>query len=87
MLKKTKTVDENTLKIHESEKKICEAEAGLKYLMIRSGDALAQREGYKEHKGLEAIRYYLIQKHHWLPGDVFAISDEHLRFLIAEEKL
>ncbi|MDG2535573.1 hypothetical protein P6144_18070 [Sphingomonas sp. HITSZ_GF] len=49
------------------------------------GDHIAKREGYKAHDGLEAVRFYLINKHGWLPRDVNAMSFEEIRFLLAEE--
>ena len=49
------------------------------------GDALAKREGYKENKGLDALRYYLMRKHDWLPRDVKAMSIDDLRFALSEE--
>lgn len=49
------------------------------------GDHLAKKQGYKEHDGIEAVWFYLIQKHHWTPATVRALNAEDLRFLLAEE--
>jgi hypothetical protein len=49
------------------------------------GDALAKREKYKELQGMEAIYYYLILKHHWLPSQVKSLSHDDLVLLLAEE--
>ncbi len=49
------------------------------------GDYLAKREKYKEHEGMEAVHFYLVQKHHWLPSVVRAMSWDDLRFVLAEE--
>jgi hypothetical protein len=49
------------------------------------GDALAKREGYQQLEGMEAIYYYLILKHHWLPSQVKSLSHEDLVLLLAEE--
>jgi hypothetical protein len=49
------------------------------------GDHIAAREGYKEHTGLEAVRFYIINKHGWLPRDVNAMNIDEMRFLLAEE--
>jgi hypothetical protein len=49
------------------------------------GDHLAEREGYKAHKGLEAICFYLVQKFRWLPRDVKSMSKEDIHFVMAEE--
>jgi hypothetical protein len=49
------------------------------------GDYIAEREGYKAHGGLDAVRYYLIQKHHWLPRDVRSLNLDDLLFVLEEE--
>ncbi len=49
------------------------------------GDYLAKKEGYKEHEGIEAIWFYLVQKYHWLPAQVRALNWEDLHFLLDEE--
>lgn len=49
------------------------------------GDHLAKREGYRAHEGLEAIQYFLMCKHGWLPSKVRALSWDDLRFAMAEE--
>jgi hypothetical protein len=42
------------------------------------GDTLAQREGYKDIDGMEAVYLYLIRTHHWLPRDVRSMSQDDL---------
>ena len=49
------------------------------------GDHLAKREKYKEHTGMEAVYFYLIQKYRWLPAKVRSLNLDDLRFLMAEE--
>jgi hypothetical protein len=49
------------------------------------GDFLAEREGYNEHTGLDALYYYLIQKHHWLPSQVRSLNQSDLYLLFDEE--
>jgi hypothetical protein len=61
------------------------AQGSLNYSLEIFGDELAKREGYKAHDGLEAIQYYLMQKHGWLPRDLKTMSLEDLRFALAEE--
>ena len=62
------------------------ASAGtLNYGLVVFGDHLAQREGYKDTGGLDAVHFYLIQKHHWLPRDVRSMSFDDLQFLLREE--
>ncbi len=49
------------------------------------GDYLAEREGYKELEGIEAIHFYLVTKHHWLPAQVRSMSYVDMRFVLSEE--
>lgn len=70
---------------HEADKRRCEAQANLKYILLRFGDHLAQREGYKEHKGLSAIHFYLVGKYRWPPSLVRSLNQEDLQFLLDEE--
>lgn len=51
------------------------------------GDRLAKREGYEQVSGMEAIWYYLIQKHHWTPKRVRAMHLNDLHFCLKEERL
>ena len=55
------------------------------YYLELFGHALAEREGYKKMDGMDAIFFYLIEKHHWLPRDVRSMSIEDLCFVLAEE--
>ena len=34
--------------------------------LTQAGNAIATREQYNMLEGIEAVRYYLMQKHHWL---------------------
>lgn len=49
------------------------------------GDDLAKRCKYKTHHGMDAIHFYLVQKYNWLPGQVRALSDDDLLFLLGDE--
>ncbi|MBO6892854.1 MAG: hypothetical protein JJ866_13005 [Roseibium sp.] len=71
--------------IYEATYRLERVNADLNFGLVVFGDRLAQREGYKEHKGVEAIQFYLVQKHNWLPSQVKAMSPEDLRFCVAEE--
>lgn len=51
------------------------------------GDRLAEREGYEQVSGLEAVWHYLIQKHHWPPKRVRSMSLHDLHFCMKEERL
>lgn len=57
----------------------------LHFTLEMFGDHIARREGYKAHDGLDAVRFYIINKHGWLPRDVIAMNLDELRFLLEEE--
>lgn len=61
------------------------ANGGLNFSLEVFGNQLAEREGYRENKGLEAIRFYLMGKHGWLPMHVNSMSLDDLRFAMSEE--
>lgn len=61
------------------------AEADLQVMIDRFGDHLAKREGYNNHKGIEAVWYFLVQKHHWTPAVVKSFNTDDLQFLLDEE--
>lgn len=60
-------------------------EAKLNYLLHIFGDELARRKGYKQHQGIEAVHFFLVQAYNMTPATVKAMSHEDLRFLLAEE--
>jgi len=49
------------------------------------GDRLAEHLGYRSHKGLDAVHYYLICKHGWPPARVRELTAEDLEFLVRED--
>jgi hypothetical protein len=55
--------------------------------MAEIGDKLAKREKYEQVSGLEAVHYYLMQKHHWAPKRVRSMKLDELWFCLREEKL
>jgi hypothetical protein len=59
--------------------------AQLDFHLYVFGDYVAEREGYKEHKNLDALRFYLMQKHHWSVDQVKNLGHNELRFALAEE--
>lgn len=50
------------------------------YLHVK-GNEIAKRLGYTEHEGIEALYFYLVEKHHWLPAQVRSLSWDDLWFL------
>lgn len=71
--------------MRENEKKIALMNGENMYHLICFGDFLAKKMKYKEHKGLDAIHFYLIEKYHWLPYQARSLNQDDLRFLLAEE--
>ena len=69
----------------KAQKELCRMKGDQKYILTRFGYYLAEKEGYKQHKGLDALYYYLVQKHHWLPSQAKSLSIDDLQFLFAEE--
>lgn len=49
------------------------------------GDYIAEREGYKEHREINAVHFYLVNKYGWLPSVVRSMNYDDLRFLLEEE--
>ena len=70
---------------------LIEANARLQAVTIesiyRKGNNLAKREGYESLEGIEAVQYYLIQKHNWTPSQVKSMSNDDLSFCLEEESL
>lgn len=71
--------------MNEIRRRSHEAQGGLNYFLEVFGDHLAVRQGYKAHDGLEAVRFYLMEKYRWLPREVNSMSMDDLRFALAEE--
>ena len=61
------------------------AQGSLAYALEVFGFEMAKREGYKNIDGMEAIYLYLINKHHWLPRDVRAMSQGDLELALHQE--
>lgn len=63
-----------------------QAQGGLMYCLEVLGDQLGKKHKWKNDlDGLDAVRFYLMQKHHWLPFQVRAMSGDDLRFAMSEE--
>jgi len=60
-------------------------QGNLAYYLELFGNFLAEREGYKELDGMEAIYFYLVCKFRWMPKDVRSMSFDDIRFVLAEE--
>ena len=70
---------------NEARRKSCVLNGELHFHLELFGDELANREKYKEHHGIDAIYWYLIERYKWTPATVKALNTDDLRFLMAEE--
>lgn len=70
---------------YECLKRTRELQGNLDYYLIVFGDVIAEREGYKDMDGINAIHFYLIHKFGWLPRDVRSMSYDDLQFVLSEE--
>lgn len=50
------------------------------------GNKLAASEGFMTTRGLEAVHLYLVNKHHWLPSQVRAMTLDDLYFCVREDE-
>lgn len=69
----------------EALRRLHEANGGLNYLLEVFGFDLAKQHGWKDIDGMEAVWLYLINKHHWLPRDVKAMTPDDLRLALHQE--
>jgi hypothetical protein len=61
-------------KHYEAIHRTYEVEGDLSYCLDAFGDELAKRQGYKDIDGMEAVDFYLINRFHWLPSQVRAMT-------------
>lgn len=66
-------------------KRLHQATGNLNYALEVFGFQLAEREGWKDIDGMEAVWLYVINKHHWLPRDVKAMTPDDLRLVLHQE--
>ena len=71
--------------MHSITHRLRHAEADLAYSLDCFGDHLAEREGYKAHKGIDAVHYFLVLKFGWTPAQVRTMHPEDVRFAMEEE--
>lgn len=75
----------NRKSVQEATRDLRELEGQRAFHLDLFGDFIAEREGYKQHDGMDALHFYLVQKYHWLPAQARALNWEDLHFLFAEE--
>jgi hypothetical protein len=72
-------------KRYETLKRLHDTQGNIAYMLAVFGDHLAKREGYQTHSEMDAVHFYLVTKHHWLPSTVRSMSFEDLEFVLSEE--
>jgi hypothetical protein len=77
--------DQSKRKSYELLRKVHSYDGEFTYHLAVFGDFIAKREGYKEHKELDAVYFYLVQKYSWPLSQVRGMSIEDIRFLLEEE--
>lgn len=75
----------NSVEWYETDRRLRLAQAEEQYHVDVFGDHLAEKYNYNHHSGIEAVWYFLIEKHHWTPAVVRALNTEDLMFLLTEE--
>lgn len=58
------------------------AEGEQKHVFSMLGDTIARDHEYEDLRGIDAVYRYLIDKYHWLPHEVRALSVEDLSLLL-----
>lgn len=61
------------------------AQAQINVFLEIFGDDLASKNQWNSLRGIEALHYYLMQKHHWTPAQLREMSYEDLRFALHQE--
>jgi hypothetical protein len=61
------------------------ARANRAYYLELFGNYIAEREGYQQLDGMEAIYFYLVTKFHWMPKDVRSMNDNDISFVLSQE--
>ena len=62
-----------------------ESKAKIMSIIEAFGDELAEQQEYVSVSGIDAVHYYLIQKHNWIPSVVKSLNIDDLSFLLTEE--
>ncbi len=71
--------------MNEATYRLLHAETDMAYHLHCFGDYLADREGYRTHRGIEAVHYFLMLRHGWTPAEIRAMHPNDLCFAMQEE--
>jgi len=81
-----KSVPENIERdLVAARREVIAATAGLHAFTIELGDRIGKKLNYSGFDGMDAIVLYLVNKHHWLPVDIRAMSHDDLRLVLHDE--
>lgn len=72
--------------MYQTLRRLEDARGTMAYHLHLFGDHLAEREGYRHHRGMDAVHFYLVGKYGWLPSVVRSLNTDDLCFLLDEEK-
>lgn len=75
----------SNVEIYEQTRKLNHAKAELWSHLYAFGDELAKRHGYKRLTGMEAVHYYLIQKHNWTPQQLRDMPYDDILLSLSED--
>ena len=67
---------------HQKTEELYVIQAKLKATIATQGDIIAEKQGYPNLSGMDAVHRYLIDKYHWLPDQVRSLSVEDLQLLL-----
>lgn len=85
-MSKTKAAQTKKSDTNEIRWRLHQAQGALAYTLVVFGDGLRKKQGWKNDlSGIDAVHYYLMQKHHWTPAQVRSMSYDDLRFALTEE--
>ncbi len=73
------------VEIYEQTRKLNRAIAEGWSHLYAFGNELAKRHGYRSVKGMDAVHYYLIQKHNWTPQQLRDMPYDDIRLALSEE--
>ncbi len=77
---------QNLSELEKQTKRLYDARGVAYYHLALFGDFIADREGYKELTEMEAIYFYIAQKHSWTTTYVKRLPFEELESLLIEER-
>ncbi len=71
--------------LNETRRRVHLLTGELNYHLECFGDVLAERQGYKDVNGMDAVWLYLVKTYHWTPAYVKAMNPEDIRFVLSQE--